>query len=56
MLTLPTCLAEITLVLPQSQFFFLIFLFCFLATPAAYGSSQAKGPIGSAAANLATAT
>ena len=36
----------------QRLIFVLFFLFPFMATPAAYGSSQARGPIGAAASGL----
>ena len=39
--------------LENSFYFFLIIMFCLLrVTPAAYGSSQARGPIGAVAASL----
>ena len=37
----------------KSSFFIFFFVFClFRATPAAYGGSQARGPIGAVAAGL----
>ena len=36
----------------ETYFYYLFFFFFFRATPAAYGSSQAQGPIGATAASL----
>ena len=46
---------EILRLKPLSSFFFFFFFF-FRATPVAFGSSHARGPIGAAAASYTTAT